>query len=102
MNGMLRHAVVSALVGGLVVFVPGSAQAQQPAGNKNKKTVEIPDVSLLDAVRNGDVSVDAEGIGDGRMMVSVTNNSSRKLNVVLPPGLIASGATGQFGGMGGM
>ena len=36
------------------------------------------------------------------MTLSLTNESNRRLNVVLPPGLIASGATGQFGGMGGM
>ena len=44
----------------------------------------------------------AEGRGDGRMTVSVTNRTKRQLRVVLPPGLIAQGATGQFGGMGGM
>ena len=40
----------------------------------------------------------AEGTGDGRMTLSLTNRTNRKLRVVLPPGLIASGATGQFGG----
>ena len=54
--------------------------------------------SLFDAVRQGDVSVDAEGTGDGRMTLSLTNRTSKKLCVVLPPGLIASGVTGQFGG----
>ena len=45
----------------------------------------------------------AEGTGDGRMTLSLTNRTNPKLRVVLPPGLIASGATGQFGGgMGGM
>ena len=59
-------------------------------------------MSLLDAMRKGVVSVKAEGIGDGRMTLSVTNRSKRKLRVVLPPGIIAQSATGQFGGMGGM
>src|SRR5271157_5716814 len=36
------------------------------------------------------------------MTVSVTNNTKKQLRVVLPPGIIAQGATGQFGGMGGM
>ena len=53
-------------------------------------------------MRDGLVSVKAEGIGDGRMTFSVTNKSKRQLRVVLPPGIIAQGATGQFGGMGGM
>jgi hypothetical protein len=34
------------------------------------------------------------------MMVNVTNTTNRQLRVVLPPGLVASGATGQFGGGG--
>ena len=42
----------------------------------------------------------AEGTGDGRISIAVTNKSDRQLNVVLPPGLVASGATGQFGGGG--
>ncbi|MDR3636595.1 MAG: hypothetical protein P4L84_22525, partial [Isosphaeraceae bacterium] len=63
---------------------------------------EAQEISLLDAVRQQLVTVEAEGTGDGRMTLNVTNQSSRRLNVVLPPGLIASGATGQFGGMGGM
>ncbi len=48
------------------------------------------------------MSVETEGRGDGRMTISVTNRTKRQLRVVLPPGLIAQGATGQFGGMGGM
>ena len=50
----------------------------------------------------GAVAVEAEGTGDGRMTIKVTNQTKRRLKVVLPPGLVASGATGQFGGMGGM
>ena len=66
------------------------------------KDQSVPDVDLLTAVRDGLVSVKAEGRGDGRMTLSLTNRSRRSLRVVLPPGLIAQGATGQFGGMGGM
>ena len=35
------------------------------------------------------------------MTLTVTNKTRRQLRVVLPPGIIAQGATGQFGGMGG-
>ena len=35
------------------------------------------------------------------MTMTVTNKTRRQLRVVLPPGIIAQGATGQFGGMGG-
>ncbi len=58
-------------------------------------------INLLEGVRSGKLAVDARGTGDGRMVLEVTNRSRRTLRVVLPPGLIASGVTGQFGGMGG-
>ena len=35
-----------------------------------------PGVSLLDAVRKGQVTVHAEGSGDGRMTLAVTNRTS--------------------------
>jgi hypothetical protein len=72
------------------------AKTQPPAED------EIPTYNLLDAMRDGVVDVEAEGRGDTRMIVSVTNSSKRQLRVVLPPGLVVQGATGQMGGMGGM
>jgi hypothetical protein len=82
----------------------GKAAKADAATGKNGAKVDdgIPEVNLLDAIRDRMVSVKAEGIGDGRMTLSVTNRSGKKLRVVLPPGIIAQGATGQFGGMGGM
>ena len=67
-----------------------------------KTDQNIPEIDLLEASRKGLVSVEAEGRGDGRMTISVTNRTNRPLRVVLPPGIIAQSATGQFGGMGGM
>ena len=72
--------------------------ADQPPVKADKNVEEM---NLLDAMRDGLVSVKAEGTGDGRMTMSVTNRTNRQLRVVLPPGIIAQGATGQFGGMGG-
>jgi hypothetical protein len=63
---------------------------------------DIPTYNLLEAFREGLVDVKAEGRGDGRMTMAITNRSEKQLRVVLPPGLVAQGATGQFGGMGGM
>jgi hypothetical protein len=67
-----------------------------------KPSEDIPEVNLLEAVRDGLVTVKAEGLGDGRMTVTLKNKSHKKIRVVLPPGIIAQSATGQFGGMGGM
>jgi hypothetical protein len=57
-------------------------------------------VNLFDGLRDGRLAAIAEGRGDGRMTLSITNQSSTRLRVVLPPGLVASGASGQFGGGG--
>ncbi|MHC5543638.1 hypothetical protein ACYOEI_35890, partial [Singulisphaera rosea] len=92
----------SALVGGLILAFPFSSASAQAV--KNEATAvkdEAPAVNLLEALRDRSIGVKAEGTGDGRMTLSVTNNTKRPLRVVLPPGLIATSATGQFGGMGG-
>ena len=69
--------------------------------SQSKAEQEVPETNLLDAVRDGLVAVDAEGRADGRMTMTITNKTRRQLRVVLPPGIIAQGATGQFGGIGG-
>src|SRR4051812_47296935 len=90
------------------LLVPlGPALADEPSGpSKSSKPAStpavIPGVGLLEAMQSGAVAVDAEGTGDGNMAIIVTNQTNRKLRVVLPPGLVASGAARQFGGMGGM
>ena len=69
--------------------------------SQSKAEQDVPETNLLDAVRDGLVTVDAEGRADGRMTMTITNITRRQLRVVLPPGIIAQGATGQFGGLGG-
>jgi hypothetical protein len=96
---------------GLVILIPMSGawagDAKDRSGKKAgppgpKDTSDTPTINLLDAMRDHLVSVQAEGIGDGRMTMSLTNRTRKTLRVVLPPGIVAQGATGQFGGMGGM
>jgi hypothetical protein len=77
-------------------------KAPPATGVDAASTEKIPEMNLLEAKRQGLVSTQAEGRGDGRMTVCVTNRTKRKLRVVLPPGIIAQSATGQFGGIGGM
>ena len=66
-----------------------------------KEVDAYSNVSLLEGLKSGLIDAKAVGTGDGRMNLTIQNKSGRKLRVVLPPGLIASGASGQFGGMGG-
>src|SRR5262249_16904815 len=85
--------------GGLCALaLTGPVNASEPT--KGAGDGAAPAVGLFDGLRRGTVAVSAEGTGDGRMVLSVTNRSARPLRVVLPPGLIASGSTGQFGGGG--
>jgi hypothetical protein len=81
------------------------AKANSATTTRSKKAavdVEPPTMDLLQAMRNRSVSAFAKGTGDGRMSISITNRTRGTLRVVLPPGIVAQGATGQFGGMGGM
>ena len=116
----MSYLMRTLLAASLLVLVPlsrgGTDDSNDPASTKPRDTPsqvktresqpnadqKVREVSILDAAREGLVSVKAEGREDGRMTVSVTNRTSRPLRVVLPPGLIAQSATGQFGGMGGM
>ncbi len=109
-----RHLAILAAL--LVVLAPLSRVAADDSKTKAKAKVKattpakqaatddenIPTYNLLEAMNQGLVDVQATGRDDGRMTVSVTNQSQKQLRVVLPPGLIAQGASGQFGGMGGM
>src|SRR4051812_32597848 len=99
-----RMAILAGGLSFLIQAQPALSFGDAPSADQKEKVAseEPSPVDLLTAVRQGEISVDAEGSGDGRMTLSLTNKTKRKLRVVLPPGLIASGATGQFGGMGGM
>ena len=85
-----------------------SGSAAQPGdpsatGTEPAEEPELPVVDLFDGLRSGELGLKAEGGTDGDVVLSVTNKSPRQLRVVLPPGLVASGASGQMGGMmGGM
>ena len=73
-----------------------------PPEPKKPETPPPARVGLLEGLRDGRLAVKAEGSGNGQMSFNVTNKTKQPLRVVLPPGLGASGATGQFGdGMGG-
>jgi len=107
----MRTLIVSFLVGTGVLSLSVSRASAEDSADQAQKTAmktqskveqDVPELNLLDAMRDKLVLAEAEGIGDGRMTISITNKTKRPLRVVLPPGLIVQGATGQMGGMGGM
>ena len=106
-SARLPLSLAAALLLGCLPLPRASADDGKSAkGAKEKASTtaeqDVPTYGLLDAMGQGLVAVDAEGRGDGRMTVSVTNKTKHPLRVVLPPGIIAQGASGQMGGMGGM
>ncbi|MBX6312286.1 MAG: hypothetical protein IRY99_05110 [Isosphaeraceae bacterium] len=52
-------------------------------------------VNLLDAQKAGEIAVKARGQGEDRVRLSIKNTSGRRLNVILPPGLVAASGLGQ-------
>ena len=58
-------------------------------------------VDVLKAVEAGDLKVVARGQGQEKVRLSIENVSGKRLNVIIPPGLVASSGLGQRGGMGG-
>ena len=106
------RVLAALLATGFVILMPGSpvfadeskGHPRTTAGpSQTQQTPDIPTINLLDALRDKQVSAQIEGTGDGRVTLSLTNRTHRKLRVVLPPGIVAQSATGQMGGMmGGM
>lgn len=52
-------------------------------------------VSILRAQHAGDLALTVRGQGEDRVKLSIRNTTSRRLNVILPPGLVASSAASQ-------
>src|SRR4051794_36156594 len=90
-----RMTATLLLPGGLWLSMLGGA-----SWAAESKPDEAAAINLFDGVRSGILQVSAEGTGSDQMNLSVTNRSSQRLRVVLPPGLLASGVAGQFGGGG--
>src|SRR4051812_38426300 len=95
------------VLGASIPGTPRLLAAPPPSGAPGAMAVvpgeepQVATIDVLEGIRTRQIAAKAEGTGDGRMTLSLTNLTPRKLRVVLPAGLIASGASGQFGGMGG-
>src|SRR4051794_2714104 len=70
------------------------AEPQEPAPTAAPATETV---RVLDARHAGDVALEVRGQGQDKVRISLRNTSAKRLNVVLPPGLVASSATGQRG-----
>src|SRR5271165_4245802 len=88
------------LFSGLMILgnSPATAQSSRPDDPEkisSPANVATDTVDLLKASKMGDLSVVARGQGQDRVRLTIRNTSSKRLNVVLPAGLVASAAAGQ-------
>ena len=93
------------LFSGLMILGSSLAIAQSSRPDDPEKisppaNVATDTVDLLKASKMGDLSVVARGQGQDRVRLTIRNTSSKRLNVVLPAGLVASAAAGQGQGQG--
>jgi hypothetical protein len=92
------------LFSGLMILGSSLATAQSSRPDDPEKisppaNVATDTVDLLKASKMGDLSVVARGQGQDRVRLTIRNTSSKRMNVVLPAGLVAS-AAGQGQGRG--
>jgi hypothetical protein len=73
----------------------GAAAAGEPEEPIPGADAQAETVKVLDAEKAGTLAVEVRGQGQDRVRVSLKNTSGRRLNVVLPPGLVASSSVGQ-------
>ena len=100
---LARAWSAAGLLSGLILGASAWAEPDDPlpVGQPESQTVAI-----LDASRSGELTVNLRGQGADRVRILMNNTSARRLNVVIPPGLVASsvpaqGAGGRGGGGGG-
>ena len=96
--GLVRAWSAAGLLIGTMVGASARAEPDDsvPASDTVTRTVRV-----LDAKKAGDLALDVRGQGQGRVKVAIKNTSEKRLNVVLPPGLVAASALGQGGRAGG-
>jgi len=96
--------MAAGLISGLMFIGASTATAQsgQPAAPDQEPSslpagVATETVDLVGASKAGDLDVVARGHGQERVRLTIRNRSPRRLNVIVPPGLVASSTVGQAG-----
>jgi hypothetical protein len=81
----------------LTCSIFGAAVMAEPDGPTPGGEPETRTVQVLAAQKAGDLSLDLRGQGQDRVRMVLKNTSARRLNVVLPAGLVAANTLGQGG-----
>jgi len=94
--------LAAGLVCGFLTIGASIATAQNfPSTSANSEPSSVPvavateTIDLLEGRNAGDLDVVARGHGQDRVRLTIQNRSKRRLNVVVPPGLVAASAVAQ-------
>ena len=102
---LVRAGLAAGLASGIIFITGLAAHGQTPDARESEPSaapagLATETVDLLDGRNAGDLEVVARGNGQDKVRLSIRNRSKTRLNVVIPPGLVASSAVGQPGGGG--
>src|SRR4051794_22591692 len=81
----------------LTCLIFGAAAMAEPDDPAPQAEPVTQTVKVLAAKQAGDLSLELRGQGQERVRMVLRNTSTRRLNVVLPAGLVAASTTGQGG-----
>ena len=81
-----------------VASLAGAASDDTPPKPDPVVTETVP---VLQARRSGALAVEVRGAGPARVRMTFKNTSTKRLSIIIPPGLVASSVTGQAAGGGG-
>jgi hypothetical protein len=105
---LVRAWSAAGLVGGMMLLGGSAASAQPPAPTPVRPEPLAPPaevatqtVDLLEAGKAGDLVVSTHGHGQDKVRMTLRNTTKRRLNVIVPPGLVAASKVAQPGGAGG-
>jgi len=79
----------------------GAAAFAEPEEPAPRPEAVSPTVDVLQAQHAGQLAIRVQGQGSDRIRLALRNTSGGRLNVVLPPGLVAAATAGQGRGGGG-
>jgi hypothetical protein len=101
---LVRAWSAAGLLSGLLTFGACQAPAQtagpvDPVTSTPPAEVVTETVDLLKASKAGELEVIARGSGQERVHLTIRNTGSKRLKVVLPPGLVAASTAGQGRGL---
>lgn len=86
-----RFGFLAAALTASALFGAGRASASDDA----QAPPATETVGILDAAKSGDLAVTVRGAGESRVKFTIENKSAKRLNVVIPPGLVAASTAGQ-------